>query len=152
MRRADREIKDRAEIDGILATAEVIHLGLFDGTEPYVVPMTFGYADGCIYLHGALEGRKVDILKAHPRVCFETYTDYEIVRGPVACSFSTKYRSVIGYGVASFVTDRQAKVNALDCMMSKFAPGPYHYNEEALVRTNIIRIEIESMTGKKLGY
>ncbi len=150
MRRAEREITDRAEMEEILLKAEVIHLGLYDGKEAYVVPMNFGYADGAIYVHGAIAGRKADILKTNPRVCFETYCDYELVRGPVACSFSAQFRSVIGYGVAAVVTDDKEREKGLTAIMMKLAKPPFYYNPEALVKTNVIKIEISSMTGKKL--
>ena len=151
MRRSEREITDRSEIEEILRRAEVVHIGMVDRGEPYVVPVVFAYGDGCIYFHGATEGRKAAALRANPRVCFETYVDYEIVRGKMACQFSAKYRSIIGYGTVSVVEQRDDKVKGLDVLMSRFAEGPFSYNEQALARTAVFRLNIESMTGKKLG-
>ena len=58
MRRKDREITDRAEIEAILNEAMVCRIGLADGGEPYVVPLCFGYEDGSVYIHSAPEASK----------------------------------------------------------------------------------------------
>ena len=59
--RREREVTDINEILSILDKAKVLHLGLVDGDEPYVVPMNYGYVmeDGklTVYLHGAKVGR-----------------------------------------------------------------------------------------------
>ena len=59
MRRKDREITDRAEIEAILNEAMVCRIGLADDGEPYVVPVSFGYEDGSVYIHSAPEGKKI---------------------------------------------------------------------------------------------
>ena len=43
MRRNDREVRDRAEIQRILEVAKVLRLGLTDGDYPYIVPLHYGY-------------------------------------------------------------------------------------------------------------
>ena len=67
MRRRDREVTDSNEIIHILDTGKVLHLGLVDQGKPYIVPMNYGYIlEGnklVFYLHGALEGRKLDIIR-----------------------------------------------------------------------------------------
>jgi len=71
MRRSDREVTDVDEKLGIVARCKVCRLGMIDETvgpgEPYIVPLNFGYeyVDGVLflYLHGAGEGRKINILK-----------------------------------------------------------------------------------------
>ena len=70
--RREREVTDINEILSILDKAKVLHLGLVDGDEPYVVPMNYGYVmeDGklTVYLHGAKVGRKLDVMRANPKV------------------------------------------------------------------------------------
>ena len=72
MRRKDREITDREEIRAILERARVLHLGINAGGRPYVVPLHYGLAwsDGLpvFYVHGAREGRKLDLLRRDNRV------------------------------------------------------------------------------------
>lgn len=149
MRRRDREITDRAELEEILGKATVLYLGLVDQGEPYVVPVNFAYADGNLYLHSASEGRKVALLKRNPRVCFAVHTDHEVLPGALGCEWNARFRSVIGHGRASFLESREEKLKALDALLGRFAPGPFRYNEEVLSRTAVIRIEVERLTGKK---
>ena len=41
--RREREITDIPEILKILDKSKIVHIGLVDGDEPYVVPMNYGY-------------------------------------------------------------------------------------------------------------
>ena len=66
MRREDREIIDYLEIESILHDAIVCRIGLAGGDEPYIVPLCFGYEDRTIYLHSALAGKKISMLKKIP--------------------------------------------------------------------------------------
>ncbi len=72
MRRSDREITDEKKIAEILDTAKILHLGMVDGGRPYVLPLHYGYefADGALvfYMHGAKEGRKLEVLRTNPAV------------------------------------------------------------------------------------
>ena len=43
MRRKDREITDIDKIETIIASARYMHLGMFDGEFPYIVPLHYGY-------------------------------------------------------------------------------------------------------------
>ena len=112
MRRADKEIKDRSEIEAVLREAKVCRIAMCRGDEPYVVPVVFGYEEGAIYFHSATEGKKLDMLKANPRVCFEVDVDVEVVVGKVPCASGVKYRSVIGWGRAEFIEDEEEKAKA----------------------------------------
>ena len=64
MRRSDRQITDESEIRDIVECARIVHLGMIDGTRPYVVPLHYGcewHEDGLtLWCHGAREGRKID--------------------------------------------------------------------------------------------
>ena len=65
LRRADREITDRAALDALLVRADIGHLGLVDAGRPYVVPLNYAYEDGRIYFHSAPEGRKIAAMQAN---------------------------------------------------------------------------------------
>src|SRR5512136_2156564 len=105
MRKQEREIRDEAEIQEILEKGLVCRLGLYDGQYPYVVPLNYGYRNGCMYFHCAREGKKTDILKKNGRVCIEVDIDFRVVRGETPCRWTAKYRSVIGFGSARIIDD-----------------------------------------------
>jgi nitroimidazol reductase NimA-like FMN-containing flavoprotein (pyridoxamine 5'-phosphate oxidase superfamily) len=153
MRRKDKEIHDPALLSAILEGAFVCRIGLADGDVPYVVPMNFAYSGGCLYLHSASEGRKIEILQRNNRVCFEAETGVALVRAEKACDFSARYISVIGAGTASFVADLTEKSRVLDLFMEKYAgSGAWSYPQAALRAVTVIRIDIETLTGKMSGY
>jgi len=151
MRRKDREIKSIEEIEAIIRKSLVCRLGMADENGPYIVPLSFGYADNCLFFHSANEGKKIDILRKNNKVCFEFDTDKDIVRGDKACDWGMKFKSVIGFGKAFIVEDVESKKAALDVIMAHYSDGSFEYDQKKLERTVVIKVEIESMTGKKKG-
>lgn len=153
MRRVDKEITDIHVMEEILNKADVIRIAMVDGDEPYIVAMNHVYLDGCIYMHSAKEGRKIDVLKRNSRVAFEVDTDVEIVLREEACSCTTKYRSVVGIGNSVLIDDAKVKKTVLDEIMKKHTTRvAFEYPEKVFERTLIIKIDIDSMTGKKSGF
>ncbi len=71
LRRRDKAINDRGLMEKILDTALVCRIAMCTDNIPYIVTMNFAYKDNCLYLHSAKSGRKIDILRKNPRVCFE---------------------------------------------------------------------------------
>jgi nitroimidazol reductase NimA-like FMN-containing flavoprotein (pyridoxamine 5'-phosphate oxidase superfamily) len=149
MRRKDQEITDRSEIDDIIEHAQVARLGMVDGDRPYVVPMCFGYDGANLYVHCALDGMKVDILKKNPNVCFEIETGVALEAGKAACDWGMTYRSVIGFGKAVFLENIEEKRKALEILMKQYTDQPFPLPDKAVEKTAVIRIDIESMTGKR---
>ena len=152
MRRKERKITERAEIEKIINKAEVCHLAMIDGDMPYVVPLNFGYKDGCLYFHSAREGRKIEALRANPKVSFTMYVDDEIVKGNSACECTSRYKCVMGSGRAEVIIDKVARIEGLTVITGHYSPeGPFDFHEKLLEITAIIKVNIESMTGKKAG-
>lgn len=150
MRRKDREIMNQAEIEAVLKKAFVCHLGLADGDQPYVVPMNYGYEDGHVYLHGADEGKKIDILKKNDKVCFEMELfQSEIIKGgDQPCDWGTAFRSVIGFGTAKLLENVEEKTRALNVILKAHDDRSFTFPEEMLKMTAVIDITIREMTGK----
>jgi len=149
MRRQEREIRDEAEIQEILEKGLVCRLGLYDGQYPYVVPLNYGYRNGCMYFHCAREGKKTDILKKNGRVCIEVDIDFRVVRGETPCRWTAKYRSVIGFGRARIIDDEREKKAGLDVIMAHYGGSGGGYDEKSLQRTSLIEVVLESITGKQ---
>lgn len=154
MRRHEREIRDFSEILSIIERSPVLRLGMVDDGEPYVVPLNFGYTseDGLLtlYIHSATEGRKIDILKKSPRICFELDTSFNLIRHEFPCRWSAEYESVIGTGTVTFLTDSAEKKAALDHIMHRYGfEGHPLYNEQALERACLYKITVSQLTGKR---
>jgi uncharacterized protein len=149
MRRKDREIVEEAAIRAVMEEAQVCRIGLSDGGMPYVVPMNFGLGERCLYLHCAREGRKIDILRKNDQVCFEMDILHEVRLGTMPCGCTARFDSVIGFGRAVLVEKSGEKRLALDRIMEHYgAQGPFSYPDETLAKTAVMRIDIESLTGK----
>jgi nitroimidazol reductase NimA-like FMN-containing flavoprotein (pyridoxamine 5'-phosphate oxidase superfamily) len=148
MRRNDREIKDRKEIDNIIKRCRVCHLALCDDGQPYIVPLNFGYDGSFLYFHTAPEGRKIDIIKRNNRVGFEFDILHDIVTAEKACGWGAKYESVIGSGTAEIVDGLAAKKEALEWIMRQYGSGTWDFPEEILKKTLVFRVQINEISGK----
>ena len=149
MRRADKEITSKAAIEGIISRSLVCRLALADENQPYIVPLCFGYKDNSLYFHSAVQGKKIDIIKKNNRVCFEFDIDSEVIKADKACEWSMQYKSVVGFGQASFLEDSESKRRALDIIMKQYSGESSTYPETKLKHTVIIKVDIEQMTGKQ---
>jgi uncharacterized protein len=149
MRRSEKEITDRAEIDAIIRRCRVCRLGLSDQGQPYVVPLCFGYDGQALYFHCAKEGRKLDILRRNNRVCFEFDVLEGMVEADQGCQWSIRYESVIGFGTASLVEEPTQRQEALALLMAQYSDRAFAFPEIAVNRTVIVRIDIENVTGKQ---
>ena len=148
MRRKDKEITDQSEIEAIIAQSLVCRLAMADENGPYIVPLCFGYHKNTLYFHSAVRGKKIDILRNNPRVCFEFDSDCEIQSGETACKFGMKYRSVIGFGTAIFIDDPNDKRKALDVITANYTDGQFTYTDEVIRKTAVIKVDIDTLTGK----
>ncbi len=150
--RRELEITDIEKIRHILDKSLVTHVGMVDGDEPYVVPMNFGYImDGdklTIYLHGAKKGRKIDVLRANPKVFFEMECDLQPFEGDVACRYGMAYSSLMGKGNAVIVEDVEEKKLALSAVMKTQTGKDFTFEDKMVTFVNIIRIDVAAYTAK----
>jgi uncharacterized protein len=152
MRRQDKLITDHAEQLRILDDAKVLRVGLIDGDRPYVVPMNFGRDGDDLWLHAtSASGLKLDCIKAHPQVCVEADHLIRMVIGPSACGhWTSHYLSVIGFGTAEIVEDYALKIQGLTAIMRKYSGREdWDFEETQLAKTAVIRVRLESLTGKR---
>lgn len=152
MRRKNREITDRAEIDAILGAAQVMRIALVHGDTPFLVPVFYWYDGKALYFHSAHAGEKIEIIKRNNRICFEIGTEHGVVEDEFACDFEARHKTVIGLGHAVFVEDTAEKTTALDGIVALFTDKHFEYPPENLNKTAVLRIDIESIKGKKYGF
>ena len=146
--------EDKDKIDAVIRGSMVCRVAVCVQDRPYVVPLNFGYEDGCLYFHGMREkGRLAESLRQNSNVCFVMDTDHEPVPAEEACRWDMKYRSVIGFGTASFVTDPKEKQRAFNALMRQVSdPSTHSYPDGVSKKTVVIRVDITSMTAKENGY
>ena len=151
MRRKDRAVTSPTEIVEIMYRCEVLHLAIAAQPAPYLLPVNFGMEpDGMtLYVHGAMEGTKYDLLAKNDQVGFEMECTSGLVLDEASHSCTMNYESVMGWGTVSEVTDLDGKLHALDCIMRQYHSEDFYYDPAVAGRTRILCLKIQERTGKR---
>lgn len=150
MRRSTQQLSDiesRRILDG--ATSGVLSLIDADG-EPYGVPLSYAVAEGKIYFHCAVAGRKLDAVCSHGKASFCVIAQDKVLPE----KFTTAYRSVIAEGRIAEVADDEERLSALRLLAVKYSPQETAEAVEreisgCLNRVVVLALTIEIMTGKQ---
>ena len=149
----EREVTDINEIKEILDKSMIVHVGMVDDVEAYVVPMNYGYTlengELCLYLHGATVGRKIDIINKNPKVFFEMECDVTPFEGKMACQYGTTYSSVMGKGTAVVLSESADKIDGLAKFMKTQTGKDFTFDEKMVSIVNVIKITATDFTAKK---
>ena len=152
MTKREFQITDAAQILEILDKSKVLHLGLAVNNEPYVVPMNYGYAmeDGklTLYLHSAVQGKKLDMIRANPNVFFEMDCDRMPFEGKVPCQYGLVYSSIMGRGTARVLEDVEEKMKAMTLLMKTQAGKDFTFNDRLVSIVAVIRVDVSEYTAK----
>lgn len=153
MRKRELELTDEKEILAILDEAKVIHIGLTDGDQPYVIPMNYGYVyeNGklTIYVHGAKEGYKYEVIRKNPKISFSVESGVVPFTGEKPCQYGTTYSSVFGKGKAVIVTEVEEKELALTLLMKTQTGEDFTFNEKLVSIVNVVRIDVTEFSAKR---
>lgn len=163
MRLAGREVKGAAQLREIVDACQTVRIAAVDNEGVFIVPMSFGYdwADPAdlegsdeprfaLWVHSAVEGRKVDVFDAEPRVAIEMDVQEGVITGNHACAYSYAYRSIVGTGTVHRIQSPEMKRYGLERIMAHLAPDALPgFTDQALARTKIYCIDIEKFTGKQ---
>ena len=153
MTKRERQVTDEKQILQILDTGKVLHLGLAVNNEPYVVPMNYGYTmeNGklTVYMHSALRGKKLDMIRENPNVFFEIDCDLQpFGEGDIPCQYGMVYSSIMGKGKATIVEDVEEKMAAMSALMKTQTNKDFAFNERLVSIVAVIRIDVAEYTAK----
>ena len=152
MTRRERQITDEAQIMDILDKGKVLHLGLAVDNEPYVVPMNYGYTKEngklVIYLHSAVRGKKLDMIRANPKVFFEIDCDLLPFESELPCQYGMSYSSVMGRGTARIVENVEEKKQAMSILMKTQTGKEFTFEDRLVSIVAVIRIDVDAYTAK----
>ncbi|MEI6875834.1 MAG: pyridoxamine 5'-phosphate oxidase family protein [Spirochaetota bacterium] len=154
MRRSDRLISDREELNAIIGKADACRLAFAVAAEPYLVTLNFGFewlgALPILYFHCARQGRKLDMMRANPRVCFELDIDHELVKEEKFCDWGMRFASVVGYGILDEVPDDAGKRRGLDIILRHYGgESQGRFAEGLFGATTLLRLRVDELTGKR---
>src|SRR5215216_1876570 len=124
------------EVEALLRTAIVGRIaccghGATGDSRPYLVPLAYGYDGDAVYAHSG-PGRKLDLMRAEPRVTFEV----DKAEAP------DHWRSVIAEGTFEEIADPQRREAALAVMYG--ADGIPDLGSQTVV----FRIRLTSRSGR----
>jgi len=148
MRRKDREITDLNRIEEILNACEAASFAF--GGDPYVIPLNYGFERMgdrfTLYMHGALEGEKIERIKADPRGAFTAYTNTHVYAHD--SGGSTSFDSVCGSGRYRLL-EGEEKTHALQALMAHYMPGrEFTFPQQKVDQTAVMALELDQITGK----
>lgn len=121
---AERGVPDEAA--AILAAGLVAHVGFVAEGRPHVIPMSYQYAHSepeVLYLHGSPAGRLLSTLAKGGPACVTVTLLDGVVFSKMAKYHSQNYRSVVCYGSARLVKERDRKAKMYEAMISRYTPG-----------------------------
>lgn len=156
MRRSDRAVTDAAKIREIILRCECCRLGLCDGEECYIVPLSFGYEESGgvrrFYFHSAKEGRKLELIEKTHRAGFELDCGYCLHESETACKNSAAFQSVIGTGRISAVTNpAEAREGLRSILRHTTGKTDWTLPEGAEQSVRVLRLDVETLACKEHG-
>ena len=137
------------EIDQFLTCARVGRLGISLENGPYIIPVGYAYANGKIFFHTCNKGMKMDAIRRNPNVCFEV---------DEALSDTSMYKSVIIFGSAEIIEDKEKMIPYLQKLIDKYRvpesfdkymSKPGRNKEKELKAVRICIITPNKITSKK---
>lgn len=148
MRRVDRQMAE-TEAKELLSRGEYGILALIDEDgRPYGVPLNYVYANDAVYVHCALQGKKLNAIAANPQACFTVVGNTQVLPD----KFATNYESVMVFGPAAIV-DAAEKEFALEAIIQRysadFLEAGHAYIEKFRAATQVVKISIEHISGKR---
>ena len=130
------------ECASILSSAKFGRLGLSSDDNPYVIPMSYVYSGGKIYLHSRGRGRKIEMAVKNSRVCFE-----------VDQLNADRWASVLAFGKAKLSSDIEAKTKMFDAFIKRGIGGhsgkKFQREELERMEMTIWEIEVVEITGRE---
>ncbi len=155
MRRKDRE-RDRAFAYAVIDRCEYGTAAFSAGEEgPYCIPLSMVRVGDDLYFHCALQGRKLELLRADPRVCVSFVTGTEPAYEAEKNNYTTYYKSAVVAGTAFEVLDPAEKTAALRALCEKLLPEHMGDFDRAVSRslpaTAVWGIHMETAVGKEKG-
>lgn len=153
MRRKDREVTDFKINLEIIDECNIIRIGLADGDFPYIVPLNFAYTVSGkqieFYVHGAMAGRKYELMKKNKKCSFEMDIPLEMDCMVEKKDVTMRYKSVMGTADITFL-EGEEKQNAIDnIIMNRYEETRhFDYNRKTVAVTAVAKLTVVDLTAK----
>jgi nitroimidazol reductase NimA-like FMN-containing flavoprotein (pyridoxamine 5'-phosphate oxidase superfamily) len=152
-RHSDREVHDRLNINGLLDSQYVAHVGFIDPdiNSPFVIPMGFARDDNRILIHGSTGSRIMMAIASGIDLCVTVTQLNAIVVARTAFNSSMNYESVMIFGKARVLKEGEKDV-ALERITTKLVPGLWEYGramtKKESAATMIVELSLDKISAK----
>jgi len=143
---------DRETVYGILDEGFICHVGFAPEGQPFVIPTGYARVDDTLYVHGSQASRMLRTLSGGVDACVTVTIIDGLVLARSAFHHSMNYRSVVIFGRATLVEDREEKYAALLALSEHFIRGRWadvrEPTEEELIQTTVLSLPLMEASAK----
>jgi len=143
---------DRRLVYGILDEGFICHVGFTVEGQPFVIPTGYARVDEQLFIHGSQVSRMLRTLSSGIDVCVAVTLVDGLVLARSAFHHSINYRSVMMFGRARIVDDREAKLAALFAFSEQVIPGRWNDvrepTEQELKATIVLTLPLVEVSAK----
>jgi len=143
---------DRESVYGILDEGFICHVGFAPQGQPFVIPTGYARADDTLYIHGSQASRMLRTLADGVDACVTVTIIDGLVLARSAFHHSMNYRSVVIFGRATLVEDREEKNAALLALSEQIIRGRWadvrEPTELELKATTVLRLPLIEASAK----
>lgn len=136
----------------ILDEGFVCHIGFVINGSPCVIPTGYARQDDRLIFHGSTASRMMRSLSEGIDVCITVTLIDGIVLARSAFHHSFNYRSVVMFGRATLITDKEEKMSALEAFTEHIMPGRWSEvripNEQELKATSVLALPLAEVSAK----
>lgn len=136
------------QIDSLLREEIIGRIACADKDQVYIVPVSYAYDGRVVYVH-SMEGKKLDIMRKNPKVCFEVDNIQDMAN----------WQSVVAWGTFKELSG-EARSKALEFLLKRPLPlsssatthlgssWPFYYDELKEIGGVVFEIELTKKTGR----
>ncbi|HZM98028.1 MAG TPA: pyridoxamine 5'-phosphate oxidase family protein [Pyrinomonadaceae bacterium] len=143
---------DRETVYGILDEGFICHVGFAPQGQPFVIPTGYARVDDKLYIHGSQASRMLRTLSGGIDACVTVTIVDGLVLARSAFHHSMNYRSVVIFGRAKIVEDREEKMAALVALSEHIVRGRWadvrEPNEEEFIKTTVLELLLVEASAK----
>jgi uncharacterized protein len=143
---------DRETVYGILDEGFICHVGFAPQGQPFVIPTGYARVGDKLYIHGSQASRMLRTLSGGLDACVTVTIIDGLVLARSAFHHSMNYRSVVIFGRAEIIEEREAKIAALVALSEHIVRGRWvdvrEPNEEELIKTTVLELPLVEASAK----
>ena len=143
---------DRETVYGILDEGFICHVGFAPEGQPFVIPTGYARDGDTLYIHGSAASRMLRTLSTGLDVCVTVTIIDGLVLARSAFHHSMNYRSVVIFGRATLVEDREEKMAALLALSEHIIRGRWadvrEPTEQEMKATTVLSLPLVEASAK----